>query len=35
MFEQAEILQLAECGHAPPEERAPESLPFLRCFLER
>jgi haloalkane dehalogenase len=35
MFEQAEVLQLADCGHAPPEERAPESLPFLRRFLER
>jgi len=35
MFEQAEVVQLADCGHAPPEERAPESLPFLTRFLER
>jgi haloalkane dehalogenase len=35
VFEQAEVVQLADCGHAPPEERAPESLPFLRRFLER
>jgi pimeloyl-ACP methyl ester carboxylesterase len=35
VFEQAEVLQLADCGHAPPEERAPESLPFLTRFLER
>jgi haloalkane dehalogenase len=35
VFEQAEVLELADCGHAPPEERAPESLPFLTRFLER
>jgi pimeloyl-ACP methyl ester carboxylesterase len=35
VFEQAEVLQLADCGHAPPEERAPEMLPFLTRFLER
>jgi haloalkane dehalogenase len=35
LFEQAEVVQLADCGHAPPEERAPESLPFLTRFLER
>lgn len=35
VFEQAEVVQLAGCGHAPPEERAPESLPFLNRFLER
>jgi len=35
VFEQAEVVQLADCGHAPPEERAPESLPFLTRFLER
>ncbi|MGH7343616.1 MAG: alpha/beta fold hydrolase [Candidatus Rokuibacteriota bacterium] len=35
VFEQAEVVQLADCGHAPPEERAPESLPFLIRFLER
>jgi haloalkane dehalogenase len=35
LFEQAEVVQLADCGHAPPEERAPETLPFLTRFLER
>jgi haloalkane dehalogenase len=35
LFEQAEVVQLADCGHAPPEERAPESLLFLTRFLER
>jgi pimeloyl-ACP methyl ester carboxylesterase len=35
VFEQAEVVQLADCGHAPPEERAPESLLFLTRFLER
>ena len=35
VFEHAEVVQLADCGHAPPEERAPESLPFLTRFLER
>ena len=35
LFEQAEIVELAECGHAPPEERAPESRLFLTRFLER
>jgi haloalkane dehalogenase len=35
VFEQTEVVQLADCGHAPPEERAPESLPFLTRFLER
>jgi len=35
LFERAEVVQLADCGHAPPEERAPESLLFLTRFLER
>lgn len=35
VFEQVEVVQLADCGHAPPEERAPESLLFLNRFLER
>ena len=35
VFEQAEVVQLADCGHAPPEERAPESLLLLTRFLER
>ena len=35
LFERAEVIQLADCGHAPPEERAPESLLFLTRFLER
>ena len=35
LFEQAEVVQLADCGHAPPEERAPESLQWLTRFLER
>jgi pimeloyl-ACP methyl ester carboxylesterase len=35
LFERAEVVQLADCGHAPPEERAPESLLLLTRFLER
>jgi haloalkane dehalogenase len=35
VFEHAEVVQLADCGHAPPEERAPECRPFLTRFLER
>lgn len=35
LFERAEVVELADCGHAPPEERAPESLLFLTRFLER
>ena len=35
VFQRAEVLPLADCGHAPPEERAPEVLPVLERFLER
>ena len=35
LFERAEVVRLAHCGHAPPEERAPESLLLLTRFLER
>jgi haloalkane dehalogenase len=31
---QAPVIQLADCGHAPPEERAPELLPLLAQFLD-
>jgi haloalkane dehalogenase len=34
LFEHAEVVEL-DCGHAPPEERAPESLGHLARFLER
>jgi pimeloyl-ACP methyl ester carboxylesterase len=34
VFQRAEVLPLADCGHAPPEERAPEVLPVLERFLE-
>jgi haloalkane dehalogenase len=34
VFERAEVVEL-DCGHAPPEERAPESLRRLAPFLER
>lgn len=34
LFEHAEVVEL-DCGHAPPEERAPESLGPLTRFLER
>jgi haloalkane dehalogenase len=34
LFERAQVIELADCGHAPPEERAPEVLPFLGQFLE-
>jgi len=30
----AEVVEL-DCGHAPPEERAPEILPALRAFLDK
>jgi haloalkane dehalogenase len=33
-FTQAQVIELADCGHAPPEERAPELLPFLEQFLQ-
>jgi haloalkane dehalogenase len=32
VFERAQVLEL-DCGHAPPEERAPELLPALERFL--
>ncbi len=35
LFGGAEVVELADCGHAPPEERAPEIMPFLTRFLER
>ena len=35
VFDDAEVLELPEAGHAPPEERAPELLPALRRFLDR
>jgi pimeloyl-ACP methyl ester carboxylesterase len=34
VFERAEVVEL-DCGHVPPEERAPESLRRLAPFLER
>lgn len=34
VLERAQVIELADCGHAPPEERAPEVLPFLGQFLE-
>jgi pimeloyl-ACP methyl ester carboxylesterase len=34
LLERAQVIELADCGHAPPEERAPEVLPFLGQFLE-
>jgi haloalkane dehalogenase len=34
VFEHAEVVEL-DCGHVPPEERAPESLRRLAPFLER
>jgi haloalkane dehalogenase len=33
VFERAQVLEL-DCGHAPPEERAPELLPILEGFLD-
>ena len=33
VFQRAEVLPL-DCGHAPPEERAPELLPTLERFLQ-
>jgi pimeloyl-ACP methyl ester carboxylesterase len=35
VFERAEVVELPDCGHAPPEERAPEVLKCLAPFLER
>jgi haloalkane dehalogenase len=35
VFERAEVVELPDCGHAPPEERAPETLRRLAPFLER
>jgi pimeloyl-ACP methyl ester carboxylesterase len=34
VLQRAQVVELADCGHAPPEERAPEVLPFLGQFLE-
>jgi haloalkane dehalogenase len=34
-FERAEVVELPDCGHAPPEERAAETLRSLAPFLER
>jgi haloalkane dehalogenase len=34
VFERVQVVELPDCGHAPPEERAPEVLPFLHQFLE-
>lgn len=34
VFRRAEVLALEDCGHAPPEERAPELLPTLERFLQ-
>lgn len=34
-FDDVEVLELPDAGHAPAEERAPELLPALRRFLER
>jgi haloalkane dehalogenase len=35
VFERAEVVELPDCGHAPTEERAPETLRRLAPFLER
>jgi haloalkane dehalogenase len=34
LFPRADVVEL-DCGHAPPEERAPELLPSLRAFLDK
>jgi haloalkane dehalogenase len=34
VFDLTQVIELPDCGHAPPEERAPELLPFLVQFLE-
>jgi haloalkane dehalogenase len=34
VFEHAQVVELPGCGHAPPEERAPEVLKMLGPFLE-
>jgi haloalkane dehalogenase len=34
VFEQAEVVELADVGHAPPEERGPELVPLVAQFLE-
>jgi len=33
VFERAAVIELSDCGHAPPEERAPEVLAILVPFL--
>ena len=35
VFADAEVVELAGCGHAPPEERAPEVIPIVARFLAR
>ena len=35
VFRQAEVIELPEVGHAPPEERGPESAALVRRFLDR
>ena len=35
VFERAQVIELPDTGHAPPEERAPEILPALRDFLAK
>ena len=35
VFERAQVVELPDAGHAPPEERAPEILPALREFLAK
>ncbi len=34
VFERSVVVELPDCGHAPPEERAPEILPVIAHFLE-
>ena len=34
VFGRCDVVEL-DCGHAPPEERAPEILPTLRAFLDK
>jgi pimeloyl-ACP methyl ester carboxylesterase len=34
VFERMQVFELPDCGHAPPEERAPEVLPVIERFFE-
>jgi haloalkane dehalogenase len=34
VFERAEVIELADVGHAPPEERGPELAPLVARFVE-